>query len=144
MGPSVSLTPSPWPPRPGQLNSGDFHSVGTVPSGGEQICHSQGQDTYHTAVGPGPAPWREKIIRSLDVPFVCPLHPAPLNQLRAGQQAAWECGASPFLGLSTHRLQILCYDGRASGWEPASSEWTGDPAAQPRATIQRRLLYLCT
>ena len=32
MGPSVSLTPSPWAPRPGQLNSGDFHGVGTVHS----------------------------------------------------------------------------------------------------------------
>ena len=33
-------------------------------------------------MGPGPAPWREKIIRSLDVPFLCPLHPALLNQLK--------------------------------------------------------------
>lgn len=36
------------------------------------------------------------------------------------------------------------YDGQAAGWETGSSEWAGDQPVQPRATIQRRLLYLGT
>ena len=109
-GRSVSLTQLPRSPRPGQLNSGDFHGVGTVHSSvGSKCVTVEGQELQHTAAGPRPAQCRERIMPGTD-PWMFLSVPSP-------------CTAQPIWGLPTSSLGALSISFLGSGylWSPDTS-----------------------